>query len=184
MSSEYPGFPTVVKLYWRHLTQAFAGVALAFVFMGSFTALLLSTTFSKALPFFWAAAASLIIHSTALGVKDVWTGQYDPNQTEFASWMQLVALYVISGIFISSLLLIASVGAALMPTALGAPPSLAWVFATYYPVADMVAMRNKIWTPGYTILLGTALLIGIVFDIHQSLLDSLPILGDRHRPQS
>jgi len=183
MSDKYPGLPEVTRLYWKHLSRAAVAAAIPFIFTGSFAALILSTFEPRGLPYFWLAIAALIVHVAAFMLRDVWSGEYDPNQTEFTSWTQLVVLYIVLAIHLSTVLLIGSLGGLGISGIVQNTQIAGWAFAAYYPVMDLIWMRRGHWTPGGVALIGSAVVAGMVFNLHQSLVDSLPIIGNNRRPQ-
>lgn len=177
MDSDHPGLPAIARLYWGQMTRFLVTIIMAFLFTGSVAALLIVLFEPEASPFFIVAAAAFVIHSAALMFVDVATGAYDPDQTEFASWAQLAAVLVVVGTVISTLMAIASFGGLLLSEELSGFSWVGWAFAAYYPVVDLLLVRNGYWTPGNVVSLIALTLVGVVLDIHYSLPESLPIFG-------
>lgn len=184
MSAEYPGFPAVAKQYWRDYALATLGFAISLVFTGAVGALAIVTLLPAATGFFVLAAVSLVLHWGALFIRDVYSGEYEPNQTTFSSTTALFATIVIIGVFETVLLLIASVGGYAVSELLGGPALVAGAVAAYYPVSDIVLATRGWKTPGKIAAIATFLVVNTVLNIHRSVVDVIPIFGTRRRPQS
>lgn len=184
MSAEYPGLPRVARGYWHDYLVAFIGLGVFFLFTGAVGALVVLAFFSEAVWLYLLGALSFILHLAGFTVKDVWKGDYEPTQTTFSSTIQLLVLVIISGTYQTTVLLIGTALGYAAFTILGLPVILAAAFAAYYPVIDVVLTRRISYTPGYLAMLLTVVTIDTVLNLHRSLIESIPVVGKRKRPQS
>lgn len=184
MSTHYPGLPSVARHFWSQYLSAVIAMTTMLVFTGAAGAVALLYLAPSGIYFFLLGVVSLILHSAALFVKDVWKGEYEPNQTTFASATALLSVIVILGVFLSTILLIGTAGSLLISGLLDMPTIVAAGVAAYYPVADLSLMRREITTPGALVFLGVVVVINAVFDIHRSVVESLPVIRRARRPRT
>jgi hypothetical protein len=183
MSESYPGLPAVAKAYWKSYGYAAVGGGIATAFAGSFGALVAHLYVPAAVPFYGIAFVSLVIHVTAMYVHDLWRGEYEPEQMTWTTRGLIFALVIVVGTLFSGLLLGGAVLGAVADSVLSLPTVVAAALAAYYPVADVALMRRGLVTPGAALLLGVTLVAQVIFDIHGSVTDKMPVFGQRHRPQ-
>lgn len=184
MSTDYPGIPTVARRYWRDYTIAVSAAVLLLFFTGAVAAFAVNVLLPGSEWFLFISATGLVFHFAALFLKDVWRGEYEPEQTTYSSAGEMLALIIVVGTFLSTLLLIGTYGAHLIAYSLGMHPAIAAFVAAYYPVADILLMRRKHHTPGAIALIGSVLVINTAINIHHSVIEVLPVVGKRHRPHS
>lgn len=153
-------------------------------FTGAIGALIVLAVVPEAIWLYVIAAASYILHSAALIVKNVREGDYDPGQMTFSSPVHLLAVVFVVGVFESTILLVATGLAYGLHVVLAAPMLLVLAVAVYYPVADLAALRRGIYTPGILAMIATVLVIDTVITLRQAVLESPPVVGKRRRPQS
>ena len=183
MSTEFPGIPELARRFWVDYTRAVVGVLIVFLFTGSFGALVVFLIQPSATPYLFLASVSMILHLSTFILKDIWSGEIDTEQTEFSSLIYLIASIVVIGVLFSTLLTVASIGASVF--AVYAPESvtlLAWGFAAYYPVAEMVLISKGHWTIARLLAFASLVMFGFILDIHRSQFDELPFIGGRHGP--
>lgn len=179
MSAEYPGLPAVAKAYWTGFIRATISMVLLFVIVGSFAGLVVLSVRPGAMDYFILGATVLVFHLAAFALKDVWLGKYDPAQTEWSSWTLFIAVLILISVFLTTLMLISSFGAHYMASLGSEWATLAWVFAAYYPVVDLVLIRQGVITPGRLMMTGTAVVISLVFNLHSELVKSVPVIRSR-----
>jgi len=173
----------VARAYWRYYTLAVIGLGLVTLFVGGVGGLLVTTMIPGYEWYYGLAAVSLILHISAVAVRDMLSGEYDPSQTTYSSGKQILALVVLIGFMFTAFLLIATAGAYLIVQQ-GLPVAVAAVFAAYYPIADNQLSQRGIWTPVDVIMVVLTELLVQVLNIRQSILDAVPIFRKRRRPQS
>lgn len=183
-SVTYPGLPTVARQYWQAYANTVVAIGLVLLFTGAAGALAILTFLPAAKWYFAIAAAGLIVHAAALFIRDVARGEYDPSQTTFSTASQLLVVVVLVGVFQSTILFFGAVSGYLLATTLGWPVIVAAGAAAYYPVLDLVLMRREWYTPGALAFVAVTLAAATLFNIHQSVLDAIPLVGKRRRPQS
>lgn len=184
MSTQYPGLPTVARNYWRMYFYAIFGMGSLVIFTGAIAAVIILVVLPSAKWYVAIAALSLIIHMAALFVRDIWIGAYEPSQTTFSSAVQIIAIVTMVGVVNASMLLIGTLGGYALETLLGLPAICALAIAAYYPILDIVLIRRGLYTPGAIIWLLVTTAISMVLDIHESVLEAVPLIGKRKRPQS
>lgn len=184
MSTQYPGYPALARSYWRVFLKATVGLSMVLAFTGALAGLIVLVFLPETLWFFILAAASFVLHGAALFIRDVHRNEYEPDQTSFSSPVILLAMIVLIGVLVSTLLLIASAGAYAVYVLLGWPAIVAAGVAAYYPVVDLVLMRNGRWTPAHIVFICTLVILSTLLNVHSSLMRGLPVLGRQKRPQS
>lgn len=183
MSSEYSGIPTAARFYASSYIRAALSFAIITAFSASLGALIIAFAVPEALSFYGIGVGSLILHSAAFYVKEVWTAEYEPGQTEFTSGSQILAYFGVIGIVESSILLTGT-GLAIAATSVGGSFLLAAALVAYYPVADMSLMSTKYWTPGGVVgHLAVAFLIAVM-SLPKKHFNNLPIVGGWRPPQA
>lgn len=183
MSTRHPGFPAVAKRYWQAFLLVSLGCGALLVFTGAIAALVVLLFLPEAIWFFLLAAASLVLHTAALFVRDVRNDEYEPGQTAFSSPIVLLAFVVLVGVLLSTLLLVATAGAYVAVEIFDGPVLVAAGIAAYYPVVDVVLGRRGWWTPGTIAFAGTLVLVSALFDVHRSVIEALPVFGGGRHPQ-
>jgi len=183
MSNEYQGLAKVALQYWQAYIKGFLGLGTALIILGSAAATIVLLFLPEAKWYLALAWLSYIMHSTALFVKDVWRDEFEIGQTTYSSHAHLIAIIIVMGAMESMLLLMATAGAYAIQ-AYTAYPLLAAGFAMYFAVADLLAQRRGIRSPGWAVGYSVAWLIVAVVDIHRAVLSEVPIIGSRRRPQS
>jgi hypothetical protein len=183
MSTEYVGIPTAARAYLGSYVRSVVALGIVISVTGALGALLVGFFSPTYMVFYTLAVGSVILHISAIYVRDVWDGSYDPGQTKFASGGQLLAVIALIGITNSAVFLL---GTAIAAGAawLGASFLTAAVLAAYYPVIDIVLLRHGYWTPGFIIAFVTARVIVATLHVPTSLFDSLPVIGARRPPQA
>ena len=184
MSTQYPGLPTVATQYWRQYTKATAGIGAMVLFTGALGALSVFTLVPDAKWFLVFAIVGIIVHTAALSLRDLRRGEYDPSQTTFSTSAEVVAGFILLGVYESTLLIIGTGLAYWLSATIGVPFIFAAAVAAYYPIADVLLIRREQKTPGYLAMLVVALLMGTMVNIHISISEALPVIGKRRRPQS
>lgn len=184
MSVEYSGLPSIARRYWNDYSYAVLAMATLILFTGAIGAVVILTFIPAAKWFFLIGSVSFVLHSAALFLRDVWTGEYEPSQTTFSSVTELLALVVILGTVFSTILLIGSAGSYLLAEVFAWPKIVGVALAAYYPVIEIILMRHYKYTPGSIVFVGAVLAVSAVVNIHQSIIDILPIIGNSHRPHS
>jgi hypothetical protein len=180
--SQYSGIPHVARRYWQDYFSAALAMAAVLVFTGSVGAVVVYTFLPEGVDFFLLSAISLTLHSAGMYLKDTWSDEYDPDQTQFSSSTQIFAMIVLVGVFESTLLLISAVGAVAFTMIPQVPSIVPILFAAYYSVSDLILVRRGYRTPAAFVLIGAALVLQTVFNIHRATVDMLPVIGKRRRP--
>ena len=182
MGPQYVGLPTAAKNYALSYLRAFLAFGMALLLLSSLGALLLNVISPNAMVFYLIALASVTLHLSAIYVRDVWDGEYDPGQAEFASASQLLAHLLVFGISQSALYILgAFAGVAAILS--GLPFVAAAALAAYYPVVDVVLFRNGYWTPSGLIAWVATWFVFTVINVPSSLVDSLPVIWKRNQKQ-
>lgn len=180
MSSKYPGIPAAAKRFWKRYILGAIAAVLSVVFLGAVAAVVVVSLMPDMIWYLQVAAVSLMAHLAAFFVRDMKQG-LDPNQSSFTSMAEQLAAAVLTGSLITSQLLIAS-GLAMVALNFGMPTWAAVLVAAYYPIVDLVLLRQKVPTVGYFVLLAVAMCLAGIFNVHQSLVDSVPVLSRPKRP--
>ena len=183
MSTEYAGIPTVARRFWYVYSLAVISGVASFIFTGSFAAVLVLLFAPDAASLFLVASVSYILHSAALFVSDIRTGDYEPSQSSYSTPKELLAIIVVMGTYQSTVLLIGVGGGMLAQSMLGTSTAIATVIAAYYPVADMVLMRRGWMTPGSIAALVVVMIVDTLINIHKSVVDTIPVIGRNRRLQ-
>lgn len=184
MSNEYAGLPAVAREYWRDYFVAFTGTFTLLLFTGSVTAVLVISFQPEAIWYFIIASTSFVLHFSALFLRDVWVGDYEPSQTTYSSARDLLAAISVIGTWFTVILLIATYGGYLSANLFDIPFLLTAGFSAYYAVVDTLLIRRGLYTPGAVTLLVTIILMNTAVNIHRSVIDALPVIGKRQGPHS
>lgn len=184
MSTGYSGLPAVARRYWRDFTYAFIGSITLVLFTGAFAAVVVLTLLPAAKWYFLIAVVSFVVHFAALFVKDVWTGEYDPSQSTMYTAAAFLALVMILGTTFSTMLLIGTIIGYFLSIVFGDLVIIGVATAAYYPVLEVLLIRQGVKTPGGLVFQGTALAIMTVINIHKSIAEALPVIGRQRRPQT
>jgi len=183
MGSKHSGIPTAARFYASSYIRATLSFAIVTAVSASLGALIIAFAIPEALSFYGIGVGSLILHSAAFYVKEVWTEEYEPSQTEFMSGSQILAYLGVIGIVESSLLLIGT-GLAIAATSVGSSFIVAAALVAYYPVMDMSLMSTKYRTPGGVVgHLAVAFLIAVM-SLPKKPFNNLPIVGRWRPPQA
>lgn len=183
MAKEYPNLKETAKEYWEDYTAALVSLSILFVFSGSGVVLILLQLYPSAVPLVTITVTSLIAHMSVLYVRDVWSGEYNPDQTKITSSRNLFAMMVVSITFAAVFI---SLGTAVGLVVTAVPidiPYLAAAAAAYYPVLDLLGLRRDLCTPGAIILFGISMVLASILNVQQAVFDSFPVIGNRRRPQ-
>ncbi len=183
MSPQYVGLPTAARNYAASYFRALIPLGVVLAITGALGALIINFVYPEVFLFYGVAFASVSLHVSALYVRDVWGGDYEPSQTEFASGSQFLAVLIVLGISDSGLLVLGTLVAA-GAVWMGAPLGAAVAIAAYYPVIDLVLLRNGYWTPGAIITAAGAWAIVATMNVPNTLVGSLPVIGKGKRPQA
>lgn len=183
MSTEYPGIPRAAKDYFSSYLRVLIPFAIFVAVIGSLGAFIIALFYPDLIFFYATALVSICLHMSALYVRDVWSEEYDPGQAQFASGGQLLGIIAVIGV-VGSFLLLLGTGIAAAAAGLGVPILIATGLAAYYPVIDVILMRNNIRTPTWLIGYITVWFIIGSANMPGSLFDSLPVIGKRRPPSA
>jgi len=183
MSTRYPGLPKVAVAFWLRYPFVVFGVLIYIAFAGGLGAVGAFLIDPTVVALYAVGALSLSLHAAAMFLKDVRTEEYDPDQTNWTSGIQILLIMILMGTLYSTMLLIGASGAFIIAQYSGVSLELAAVFAAYYPVVDMSLMRRGHWTPSVVAFRIVAEIISLAFDIHNSLPDELPLVGKNLGPR-
>jgi len=129
------------------------------------------------------ATVSFVVHIAATGTNDILKGDFEPSQTTYSSAKDVLAVVVVVGILVTTVLLIPTIASYVM-LVLDLPTLAAAVVAAYYPVGDLYLQRRGFWTPTSVAMFVTVAVMVEVVNIHQSVLEAVPVVGRHRRPQS
>lgn len=183
MNTEHPGLPTIARNYWRQYVYSVFGMTSLVVFTGAFGAVIILMFLPEAKWYFLLGAVSFVFHMAGLFIRDVRRDAWEPSQTTLSSASQILAIVILLGVVESTLLLIGTIGGYVINTVFELPVVIAALVAAYYPVLDIVLMRNDRYTPGALVFLIAILVIDAVINIHESVLSAIPLIGKPRRPQ-
>jgi hypothetical protein len=184
MSTEYPGLPSVARGFWYIYLLALAGGLTLLTFTAAIAAVVVLIFTPEAGWFLLIASVGYLLHSAVLLVNDIRTGEYEPSQASYSSAKEIMAVILLVGVYQSTVLLIGTGGAFLIESTLAWPAVVAVAVAAYYPVADLLLMRQGVKTPGAIAFLAVLIAVDAILNIHQSTVNVLPVIGKRRRPQS
>lgn len=120
---------------------------------------------------------------SVLYVQDVWSGEYNPDQTEITSPKSFFAMMVVVIVFAVVFISLGTIAGLAVTIAAIDTPYLAAAVAAYYPVLDLLCMRQGRWTPGSVILSVSSILLASLLNVQRTIFDSFPVIGNRRRPQ-
>lgn len=184
MSTEYPGLPSLARNYWRDYIYSVVGLTSIVAFTGAFGGIIVLLIIPEAKWFFVLTAVSFIFHMAGLYVRDIWMENYEPSQIALSSASHILAVVILLGVVASTILLIGTAGGYTLHTLLDTPAIIAGAVAAYYPVLDIGFMRRGRPTPGAITFVMVMTVIDAVLNIHESVIDTLPLIGSRRKPQS
>ncbi|MFC3957812.1 hypothetical protein [Halovivax cerinus] len=179
-TTEYPGLPRTAVAYWEAYAGVLVSVSVLFGLTGSALVLALLELYPAAVPMMGIAVVSLVFHLAVLYVKDVWAGEYNPDQTHVASSRSLFALLLIAVAFAAVFIALGTLAGTTAAAVVDLPYAAAFV-ATYYPVLDLLGLRRGLWTPGSLVLASVVFVLTSVLDVQQPMVESLPVIGTRQR---
>lgn len=182
MPTSYRGLGRTAQAYWKAYATVFVSATVLFVLTGSAIALGLNWVYPQATPLVGITVVSLSFHMAVLYVRDVWAGEYNPDQTQVASSRSLFALLLIAVAFAAVFVALGTVAGLAVAYAIGDVPYAAAVAATYYPVFDLVGLRRGHWTPGSIVLAGVVTVLASALDVRRTVFESMPVIGNRRRP--
>lgn len=184
MSVTYPGLPVVARRFWRAYLLWSVSMLAVTAITGAIGGVLVLWFLPNATGYLVLAGVFFGLHMGALAIRDIRAEEYDASQATFSSAKELIAIVIVLGAWVSTLLLIGTIVAYILEARFGAPIIVTVLVAAYYPVLELLLTRRGWRTPGVIAINGTIIGINTIVDIHQSVVDTMPVIWKRRRPQS
>lgn len=184
MSTQYPGFPRTAVRYWLDFWKASVGMIILLLITGALGALVVLMISPESVWLYAIAAAGFALNSAGIYVRDVREGDFDPDQTNFGSTVEFLALIVMLGAVESTVLFLGTATGVAIIEFTTLPVFAAILAAAFYPIIDLVLLRRGVPTPGALMMMAMAIVLGGVLNLHKSRFESLPVFGRKKRPQS
>lgn len=178
MSTRQAGLPRIALHYWREFAILFAGIGFYVGVLGGLSLAGVAIFLSDAGLYLALAVVGLVVHTTAFGIRDLWTGRLDLDAAGDLSVVrvEIFLLAAVLGVYINTVLFGATYAATSIASASSAT-TLSLATAMYLPVVDLTLLRRIGWSPGGLLLRLSVQLLAFWGMIRETALSDVPIIG-------